>query len=179
MLDYISYGPPLAVPPGQTAGQTNTALAADIQNGALYVSVPGGVWRPAGSGLVGSANLAGQTSASISATTIYTVTTATAGMYSLDWYTKLTTTGTSPVLGPLTITFNDAIDGTAQSVVAAGQTQAGAAGTSLTATTTAQNLSGALSINAGAGNIQYAFVCTGTIGAAVYELRLRLEFLGQ
>lgn len=169
-FDYISKGVPTISAPAAPA------LLADVVNGALYTNVSG-VWKPAGAGLAGAANLTGQTSASITATTLYTVVASSAGMYQLDWYTKLTTTGTSPVLGPLTITFNDT-DTVAQSVVAAGQTQAGAAGTSLTATTTAQNLSGSLSINAGAGAIQYAFVCTGTIGAAIYELKIRLEYLG-
>ena len=178
-INYISYGPPTTPPPGQSAGQAVAAIAADVANGALYVSVPGGIWKPVGAGLAGTVNLSGQNSASIAATTLYTVTASNTGLYSVDWFTKLTTTGTSPVLGPLTITYNDAVDGTAQSVVALGQNQAGTGATSLTATTTAQNLSGGLIINAGVGNIQYAFVCTGTIGAAFYELRLRLEFLGQ
>lgn len=174
MIDVISNGPPTTAVPYMPPNAT--ALAADTLNGSLYIA-SNGTWKPAGSGSVGVVNLTGQTSASLSAATIYTVVASTAGIYEIDWYTKLTTTGTSPVLGPLTITFTDT-DGVAQSVVAAGQTQAGANGTSLTATATTQNLSGSLTINAGAGTIQYAFVCTGTIGAAIYELKLRCEYLG-
>lgn len=172
MFDYITQGPPSA----QVPGASSYALAADVLNGALYVGTGAGVWKPAGGGIIGSANLTGQTAA-ISATMLYTVTAATSGVFILDWYTKLTTTGTSPVLGPLVIAFTDT-DGVAQSVTAAGQTQAGANATSLTATTTAQNLGGSLVINAGAGTITYAFTVGGTIGAAVYELKLRLEYLG-
>jgi hypothetical protein len=178
MLDYISYGPPTGPAPSNQAGQNNSALAADIANGALYVSVPGGIWKPVGGGLVAASSLTGQTSAS-NAVTLYTPTGVTTGMYSLDWYTKLTTTGTSPVLGPLVVTYKDAVDSTSQSVTAAGQTQAGAAATSLTATTTAQILSGNLCFNAGsAAAIVATLTVSGTIGAAVYELYFRLEYLG-
>lgn len=178
MLDYISYGPPTAAAPAVPVGQNVTALAADIANGALYVAVPGGIWKPAGGGLTSGLSLTGQVSAS-NAQTLYTPTAQTTGMYALDWYTKLTTTGTSPVLGPLVVTYKDAVDATSQSVTAAGQTQAGANATSLTATTTAQILSGSLIINAGsAAAIVATLTVSGTIGAAVYELYYRLEFLG-
>lgn len=178
MIDYISYGPPTAPAPAVTAGQNIAALAADIQNGALYVNAAPGLWKPVGAGLVSALNLTGQTSAS-NANTLYTPTSNTSGLYSLDFYTKLTTTGTSPVLGPMVITYKDAIDNVAQSVTVACQTQAGANATSLTATTTGQILSGSLVFNAGsAAAIVATLTVSGTIGAGVYELIVRLEYLG-
>jgi hypothetical protein len=176
-LDYISYGPPTQPAPGVAAGQTTAALAGDIQNGAVYISTASG-WKPVGAGLVAAASLTAQTSAS-NAVTLFTPSALTSGVYSLDWYTKLTTTGTSPVLGPLVVTYKDSVDAVAQSLTAAGQTQAGAAATTLTATTTAQVLSGNLIFNAGsAAAIVATLTVSGTIGAAVYEFYLRLEFLG-
>jgi hypothetical protein len=173
MFDYISQGPPTA----QVPGAGSYALAADVLNGALYVGT-GGVWKPAGSGIVASLSLTAQTSAS-NVNSLYTPTSTTTGMYALDWYTKLTTTGTSPVLGPFVVTYKDAVDNVSQSVTALGQTQAGAAATSLTATTTGQILSGTLIINAGtAAAISTTLTVSGTIGAALYELYVRLEFLG-
>jgi hypothetical protein len=174
MFDYISQGPPTQ----QVPGASSYALAADVTNGSLYVGNGAGLWKPAGGGLVASLSLTGQTSAS-NVNSLYTPTASTTGMYILDWYTKLTTTGTSPVLGPFVVTYKDAVDNTSQSVTAAGQTQAGANATSLTATTTAQILSGSLVFNAGsAAAISTTLTVSGTIGAAVYELYLRLEFLG-
>lgn len=170
MFNYIFNGPPSGPAPG------SPALAADVVNGSLYVSSANGSWKPAGSGLVGAVNSTTLV-APVAATTIYTVTPSTTGMYSIDFYAKLITVGTSPVLGPLTVTYFDT-DGVAQSVVVAAQTQAGTNATSLTATTTAQNIGGSAIINAGAGAIQIAFAQTGTIGAGVYELKIRAEYLG-
>src|ERR1700677_4300140 len=145
MFDYISQGPPTAQVPG---GQSY-ALAADVVNGALYVGCGSNssVWKPAGSGLLANLTLTGQTSSSL-AKTLSAV--PLAGMYSLDWYVKLTTTGTSPTLGPLVITFDDATDGTAQSVTCLGQKDTGVAATSYAMTTTAEILSGSLEFSAGA-----------------------------
>ena len=178
MLDYISYGPPTAQVPGVAVGQSSSSLAGDVSNGGLYIAVPGSGWKPVGGTIVASLSLTGQTSAS-NANTLYTPTAATTGLYRLDWYTKLTTTGTSPVLGPLVVTYKDAVDSVAQSVTCAGQTQAGSAATSLTATSTAQILSGQLTFNAGsAAAIIPTLTVSGTIGAAVYELVFRLQFIG-
>jgi hypothetical protein len=106
MFDYISQGPPTA----QVPGAGSYALAADVLNGALYVGCGGNssVWKPAGSGVLSNLTLTGQTSASLAKTLVAV---PLAGMYSFDYYMKLTTTGTSPTLGPLVITFDDATDG--------------------------------------------------------------------
>lgn len=114
--------------------------------------------------------------APIIATTLYTP--ITSGMFRISAYLKITTTGTSPVLGPLTITYTDGTDSVAQSVVMAMQTQAGANTTSNAGNTATSVLTGILVIWAKVGvAIQYAVALTGTIGATQYEVHLKLEAL--
>lgn len=121
-------------------------------------------------------DLTGQT-APIAATTLYAPTIS--GLFRVSAYLKITTTGTSPVLGPVTITFTDATDSVAQSVVMSQQLQTGAtSNTGNNGNTTGSVLTGSLIVNAKAAtNIQYAVAFTGTIGAAQYEVHLKLEAL--
>lgn len=121
-------------------------------------------------------DLTGQTAA-ISATTIFTPTAT--GMFRISAYLKITTTGTSPVLGPVTITYTDGTDSVAQSVVMAQQLQTGAMSTTgNNGNTTTSVLTGSLYIFAKTGvAIQYAVALTGTVGAAQYEVHLKCEAL--
>lgn len=120
----------------------------------------------------GSASLTGQTAA-IAATTLYTPTLS--GMYRISAYLKVTTTGTSPVIGPVTITYTDGGDSVAQSVIMSMQTQAGVAqATGNNGNSTTSLLAGDLVIWAKIGvAVQYAIALTGTVGAAVYEAQLK------
>jgi hypothetical protein len=128
----------------------------------------------AGNGLVSevaAVDLTNQSSP-IVATTLYAP--FPAGFFRVSAYLKITTVGTSPVIGPVTITYTDA-NSVGQSVVMATQTQAGAIATTNAGNTTTSVLTGSLVINCGLGNIQYAIGFSGTIGAGQYEAHLRLE----
>lgn len=114
--------------------------------------------------------------AAITATTLYTP--VATGMFRVSAYLKITTTGTSPVLGPVTITYTDGTDSVAQSNVMLLATQAGAAATSNAGNTTTSTLNGSMVIFALTGvAIQYAVALTGTVGTAAYEVHLKLEAL--
>lgn len=121
-------------------------------------------------------DLTAQTAA-IAATTLYTPTAT--GMFRISAYLKITTAGTSPVLGPLTITYTDGTDSVAQSVIMAQQTQAGSMSvTGNNGNTTTSVLTGSLVVYAKTGvAIQYAVALTGTVGAAQYEVHLKCEAL--
>lgn len=115
--------------------------------------------------------------AGIAATTLYTP--AATGMFRISAYLKITTAGTSPVLGPLTITYTDGTDSVAQSVVMSQQLQTGAtSNTGNNGNTATSVLTGSLIIYAKTGvAIQYAVALTGTVGAAQYEVHLKCEAL--
>lgn len=112
--------------------------------------------------------------AAISATTLYTP--LITGLFRISAYLKITTTGTSPVLGPVTITYTDGTDSVAQSNVMQLSTQAGASATTNSGNTTTSTLNGEMIINALTGvAIQYAVALTGTVGAGAYEVHLKCE----
>lgn len=115
--------------------------------------------------------------APIVATTIFTP--LVTGMFRISAYLKITTTGTSPVLGPVTITYTDGTDSVAQSVIMAQQLQTGVMSvTGNSGNTTTSVLTGALCIFAKVGvAIQYAVALTGTVGTAQYEVHLKCEAL--
>jgi hypothetical protein len=118
-------------------------------------------------------DLTGQVAA-IAATTLYTPT-ATA-MFRISAYLKITTPGTSPVLGPVTITYTDGTDSVAQSAVMLMATEAGAAATSNSGNATSSKLIGSMTIFAKTGvAIQYAVALTGTVGSGAYEVHLKCE----
>jgi hypothetical protein len=120
-------------------------------------------------------DLTGQT-APIAASTLYTP--AATGMFRISAYLKITTAGTSPALGPLTITYTDGTDSVAQSVVMHLQDQTGAGVTSNSGNSTTSVLSGSLVAFAKTGvAIQYAVALTGTVGTGAYEVHLKCEAL--
>lgn len=167
-FDYKFNGVPTIVAPA------GPALGVDAVGGGLYVGTQG-VWRTAGN--VAAVTLTAQ-AAAIAATTLYTP--QVSGVYQLDWMAKVTTVdGTSSTLGALTVTYKDT-DTVNQSQVAGAFTQTGAAATTNAANTTVANLNGNLAINAASGTaIQYAMAYTSnTPGQMIYELKLRLSFLG-
>ena len=123
----------------------------------------------------GRADLTGQVAA-VAATTLYTP--QITGLFRVSAYLKITTAGTSPVLGPVTITYTDGTDSVAQSVVMSMQTQAGAQATSNAGNTTTTVLTGDLIINAlTAVAIKYAIALTGTVGSGAYEAHFKCESL--
>ena len=122
---------------------------------------------------IATVDLTGQVAA-IAATTLYNPTAT--GMFRISAYLKITTPGTSPVLGPVTITFTDGTDSVAQSQIMMLATQAGASATSNAGNTTTSILSGDAIIYALTGvAIQYAVALTGTVGTGAYEVHLKCE----
>jgi len=93
------------------------------------------------------------------------------GFYRISAYMKITVATTTPVAGPITITYKDS-DGVSQSVVMMLQNAAGAVATS-TGSTTTTPVMGALEIYCGSGTaINYA---VGFSGTGTYELVLKCE----
>lgn len=103
------------------------------------------------------------------------------GQCRLQWYAKVTTVaGVSSTLGPLTIVYNDASDGIAQTITAPASLAAGTIATTATGNTTTTVLLGLpLMINCTAGsNVTYTFGYASNAAAAMqYELHMRLETL--
>lgn len=122
---------------------------------------------------IATIDLTGQVAA-IASTLLYTPTAS--GMFRISAYLKITTAGTSPVLGPLTITFTDGTDSVAQSMVMQLSTQAGASATTNAGNSTTSTLNGEMVIWAKTGvAINYAVALTGTVGTAAYEVHLKCE----
>ncbi len=124
----------------------------------------------------GTADLTDQ-SAEVSATTIYTP--AADGMFRISAAMKITTTGTSPVAGPITITYTDADGSVAQSQVMMLQSVTGSAvTTTVNNSTTTGTVNGSMIIYAKAGvAIQYAIAVSGTFGSGRFSAHLKLEAL--
>lgn len=93
------------------------------------------------------------------------------GFYRISAYMKVTVATSTPVAGPITITYKDS-DGVAQSVVLMMQNAAGAVATS-TGSTTTTPVMGTIEIYCGSGTaITYA---VGFSGTGTYELVLKCE----
>ena len=116
--------------------------------------------------------------AAIGATLLYAVPATQGGLYRLRFLLKVTRAATtSSTLGALTITYTDATDSVAQSVIALAGTQAGAAATTNAGNSTASVLQGAVTVNAKAGtNINFAigYVSSG-VTTMQYEAHLALN----
>lgn len=124
----------------------------------------------------GQANSTGLVGA-VGATTLFTP--SATGWYRISAVLKITTVGTSPVAGPITITYTDGDGSVAQSHV---MTLKSVTGTIVTTTvnnsTTTGTVNGNMDVYALAGvPIQYAIAASGTFGAGVYSAHLRLEAL--
>lgn len=112
----------------------------------------------------------GTHTAAIAATSLLAAPVA-GGFYRISAYMKVTIATSTPVAGPITITYKDS-DGVAQSVVMMLQNAAGSVATS-TGSTTTTPVFGAIEIYCGSGTaIQYAVAFSGT---GTYELVLKCE----
>lgn len=119
-------------------------------------------------------NLTAQTAAK-AATTLLTP--SVTGFYRISIALKLTTAGTSPVVGPVTITYTDGDGSVAQSIVMALQSTTGTVvTTTVNNTTTTSNVNGSMVIFAkSAVAIQYAIAQSGTIGSGQWSAHIRCE----
>ena len=125
---------------------------------------------------VAQADIASTASAT-SATTLFTP--LADGFYRVGVYLKITTTGTSPVAGPVTITYQSADGSVAQSHVMLLQSVTGTVvTTTVNNSTTTGTVNGSMVIYAKAGvAIQYAIAVSGTFGAGRYMAHLFCEQL--
>lgn len=125
---------------------------------------------------VASADIAATASATAT-TTLFTP--SASGMYRLSIYMKITTTGTSPVAGPVTITYTDADGSVAQSHIMLLQSVTGTVvTTTVNNSTTTGTVNGTMIINAKTGvAIQYAIAVSGTFGAGRYTAHITIEAL--
>ncbi len=130
-----------------------------------------------GSPIVAAVDLTAQSAAK--ATTLL-FTPVITGLYRVSINLKLTATGTSPVVGPVTITYTDGVDSVAQSIVMLLHSVTGAVvTTTVNNTTTTSNVNGSLVIYAKTGvAINYAIAESGTIGAGRWAAHLRCEAMG-
>lgn len=114
--------------------------------------------------------------AAVSSVLLYNVPATQGGLYQIRFYLKVTRAATtSSVLGALTITFTDATDSVAQSVVALGGTQAGVAGTTNTGNATVSVLQGILTVNAKAGTAINLAIAYTSVGATTMQFEAHLE----
>ena len=115
-----------------------------------------------------------------SATSTATIFTPSAnGMYRLSIYLKITTTGTSPVAGPVTITYTEPDGSVAQSHVMLLQSVTGTVvTTTVNNSTTTGTVNGSMIFYAKSGvAIQYAIAVSGTFGSGRYMAHIILEAL--
>lgn len=115
--------------------------------------------------------------AAIGATLLYAVPATQGGLYRIRFLLKVTRAGTTSTLGALTITYTDATDSVAQSVVALAGTQAGAAATTNAGNSTTSVLQGEVTVNAKAGtNINFAIAYASTgVTTMQYEAHLAVN----
>src|SRR6266567_3731503 len=113
-------------------------------------------------------NLAAQTAAKATTTLL---TPSVTGFFRISIALKLTTIGTSPVVGPVTITYTDGDGSVAQSIVMLLNSTTGTAvTTTVNNTTTTSNVNGSMVIFAKvAVAIQYAIALSGTIGSGQWS----------
>lgn len=130
-----------------------------------------------GSPIVGKVDLTAQVAAK--ATTLL-FTPSVTGFYRVSIQLKLTTVGTSPVVGPVTITFTDGDGSVAQSLVMLLQSVTGTVvTTTVNNTTTTSLVTGSITIFAKtAVAVNYAIAQSGTIGAGQWSAHLRAELVG-
>lgn len=116
--------------------------------------------------------------AAVAAVTLFTP--SATGLYKIDFYLKVTRAATtSSTLGGLTITYTDGTDSVAQSIVAQGQNQAGATGTTNTGNATTSILTGSLNIWAISGTaVKYAIAYTSSGSTTMqYEAHIKAMIL--
>ena len=170
---------PIVAPAGTLTG---TTLAANVVNSSLVstgvITTYGGIatvsnGHPAEYATIDRTLLV----AAVNATILYTPTAN--GMFRISATIKITRTGTSPVAGPLTITYTDADGSVAQSQVMLMNSVTGTAvTTTVNNSTTIGTINGVMIIFAKASvNINYAVAVSGTFGIAQYSIHLKCEAL--
>lgn len=159
-------------------GSANITVPSDIAvgtSGNVMIS-NGSVWTSAARypQQVATADIVATASAT-STTTLFTPTAD--GVYRISVYMKITTTGTSPVAGPVTITYTDADGSVAQSHTMLLQSNTGTVvTTTVNNSTTTGTVNGSMVVNAKSGvAIQYAIAVSGTFGAGRYTAHLVCE----
>jgi len=127
-----------------------------------------------GSPIVATVNLTAQVAAKAT-TPLFTP--VVAGFFRISIALKLTTVGTSPVIGPVTITYTDGDGSVAQSIVMLLQSTTGAVvTTTVNNTTTTSTVNGSLVVFAkAAAAISYAIAQSGTIGSGQWSAHIRCE----
>ena len=127
-----------------------------------------------GSPVVTAADLTAQTAAKTT-TTLFTP--SVTGFFRISIALKLTTVGTSPVIGPVTITYTDGDGSVAQSIVMLLYSTTGTVvTTTVNNTTTTSNVNGSMVIFAKAAvAISYAIAQSGTIGSGQWSAHIRCE----
>ncbi len=125
---------------------------------------------------VATADIAATASAT-STTTLFTP--SASGIYRVSIYLKISTTGTSPVAGPVTITYTEPDGSVAQSHVMLLQSTTGTVvTTTVNNSTTTGTVNGSMVIYAKTGvAIQYAIAVSGTFGSGRYIAHLTCEQL--
>lgn len=115
----------------------------------------------------------------VAKTTTLLFTPTTNGLYRITINIKLTTTGTSPVVGPVTITYTDVDDSTAQSkVMSFSSTTGSRVTTTVNNSVTTSNVDGNMTIWAKAGaSVNFAIAESGTIGTGVWAAHIKVEAL--
>lgn len=118
--------------------------------------------------------------AAVTTTLLYAVPATQGGLYTIRFLLKVTRAAAggapSSTLGALTITYTDATDSVAQSVVALGGTQAGAAASTNAGNTLTTVLQGRVTVNAKAGtsiNVAIGYASVGTT-TMQYEAHLQV-----
>jgi hypothetical protein len=129
-----------------------------------------------GAPIVASVDLTAQTAAKAT-TTLFTP--SVTGFFRVSIALKLTTVGTSPVIGPVTIAYTDGDGSVAQSIVASLNSVTGTVvTTTVNNSTTTSNVNGVCDIFAKTGvAITYAIAQSGTIGSGQWSAHIRCEAL--
>jgi hypothetical protein len=127
-----------------------------------------------GSSIVATVDLTAQTAAK---STTALLTPSVNGLFRISIALKLTTVGTSPVIGPVTITYTDADGSVAQSIVMLLHSVTGTVvTTTVNNSTTTSNVNGSVVIFAKSGvAISYAIAQSGTIGSGQWSAHIRCE----
>jgi hypothetical protein len=105
---------------------------------------------------------------------------AAGGHYLISAFLKITTVGTSPVAGPITLTFDDGDGGVSQSMVMPLFSTTGAlVTTTVNNSTTTGTVHGSIQIYAkNTAAIRFSIGVSGTFGAGLYAAHLRCKYLG-
>ncbi len=128
--------------------------------------------------LVAAIDLTAQAAAIAAGTALYAVPAAGAGLYRVSVYAKITTAGTTSILGGTSgfqLTWTDPTDSTTPTAITFGDSSSQALNGN---TTTTVYVTSAVVACKASTNLQYGFDYTSTGTAMQFKLSLKLEFLG-